>query len=36
MGRNHRKWFLDEEIAVNKRVDDMMKDLEEFAEEEDE
>jgi hypothetical protein len=34
MGRHHRKWFLDEEIAVNKRVEDMMDDLAEFAEEE--
>lgn len=34
MGRHHRKWFLDEEIASNKRIDDMMDDLEDFAEEE--
>ena len=32
MGRHHRKWFLDEAIAVNKRMDDMMDDLEDFAE----
>lgn len=29
MGRHHRKWFLDEPIAVNKRQEDMMDDLEE-------
>ncbi len=30
MGRHHRKWFLDEDIAVNRRVQDMMDDLEEY------
>lgn len=34
MGRHHRKWFLDEPIAVNKRIEDAMNDLEDFAEEE--
>ena len=32
MGKHHRKWYLDEPIASNKRVQDMMDDLEEFAE----
>jgi hypothetical protein len=33
MGKHHRKWYIDEPIASNKRVDDMMDDLEEFYEE---
>ncbi len=32
MGKHHRKWYLDEPIASNKKVQDMMDDLEEFAE----
>lgn len=34
MGKHHRKWYLDEPIASNKRVDDMMDDLEEEYEDE--
>ena len=34
MGKHHRKWFIDEPIASNKRVDDMMDDLEEEYEDE--
>ena len=28
MGKHHRKWFIDEPIAANKRVEEMMDDLE--------
>lgn len=28
MGKHHRKWYIDEEIASNKRVQEMMDDLE--------
>lgn len=34
MGKHHRKWFLDEPIASNKRVDDLMNDLENYYDEE--
>ena len=34
MGKHHRKWFIDEPITSNKRVDDMMDDLEEEYEDE--
>lgn len=34
MGKHHRKWFLDEPIASNKRVDDLMDDLENYYDEE--
>lgn len=34
MGKHHRKWFLDEPIASNKRVDDLMDDLEDYYDEE--
>ena len=34
MGKHHRKWFIDERIASNKRADDMMDDLEVWGEEE--
>lgn len=34
MGKQHRKWFLDEPIVSNKRVEDMMDDLEAWGEEE--
>ena len=33
MGKHHRKWFIDEPIASNKRVEDMMDDLEEYEDE---
>ena len=36
MGKHHRKWYSDEPIASNKRVEDMMDDLEEWGEEENE
>ena len=34
MGKHHRKWFLDEPIASNKRADDLMDDLENYYDEE--
>lgn len=34
MGKHHRKWFLGEPIASNKRVDDLMDDLENYYDEE--
>ena len=34
MGKHHRKWFLDEPIASNKKEDDRMDDLEDFWEDE--
>lgn len=36
MGKHHRKWFLGEPIASNKRVDDLMDDLEDYYDEEEE
>jgi len=32
MGKHHRKWFIDEPIASNKRVEEMMDDLEDWGE----
>jgi hypothetical protein len=34
MGKHHRKWFIDEPIASNKRAEEMMDDLEDWGEEE--
>ena len=34
MGKHHRKWFIDEPIASNKRDEEMMDDLEDWGEEE--
>ena len=33
MGKHHRKWYIDEPIASNKRVEDMMDDLEDYEDE---
>ena len=33
MGKHHRKWYIDESIASNKRVEEMMDDLEDYYEE---
>ena len=33
MGKHHRKWFIDEPIASNKRVEEMMDDIEEYEDE---
>lgn len=33
MGKPHRKWYIDEPIASNKRVQEMMDDLENYEEE---
>ena len=33
MGKHHRKWYIDEPIASNKRVEEMMDDLEDYYEE---
>ena len=34
MGKHHRKWFIDEPIASNKRTEEMMDDLEDWGKEE--
>ena len=34
MGKHHRKWFIDEPIASNKKAEDMMDDIEEYFNEE--
>lgn len=34
MGKHHRKWFIDEPIASNKKVDDLMDDLEDYYKDE--
>lgn len=31
MGKHHRKWYIDEPIASNKKVQEMMDDLEEYG-----
>lgn len=33
MGKHHRKWFIDEPIVSNKRVEEMMDDIEEYEDE---
>lgn len=30
MGKHHRKWFIEEPIASNKKTDDLMDDLENY------
>lgn len=33
MGKHHRKWFIGEPIASNKKVEEMMNDIEEYEDE---
>ena len=34
MGKHHRKWFLDEPIASDERLRELIKDLEEYYKDE--